>query len=131
MNIVIRKENEDEQFAVEKLIREAFWNIYKPGCDEHLMVNQLHQSQDDPRYYNRFGFVNAKKYNISTPQNENFDEFMALEVSRGSLCNISGRCYESKAFEIDIDSLTEFERKFIVKKNHLEENTLGQNHQEE
>ena len=32
----------------------------------------------NPTYYHRFGFVNAKEYGISTPQNENFEEFMML-----------------------------------------------------
>ena len=29
---------------VEELTREAFWDLYKPGCDEHLMVHQLRKS---------------------------------------------------------------------------------------
>ena len=43
MNVIIRNEMKEELFTVETVIREAFWNVYKPGCDEHLMVNQLHQ----------------------------------------------------------------------------------------
>lgn len=193
MNVIIRNEVQDEQFVVEKMTRDAFWDVYKPGCDEHLMVHQLHQSDDfipeldfvaeyegkivgnvvcsyckvvnetdhiqkdkdiiaigpigvipeyqkqgiggllieavkekckemgiagivlygHPEYYSRFGFINAKEYNICTPQGENFDAFMALEVTSRSLRNITGRCYESKAFEIDKNTLEEFEKKFI------------------
>lgn len=44
MNINIRLENENDYKNVENMTREAFWNIYKPGCDEHLMVKQLRKS---------------------------------------------------------------------------------------
>lgn len=44
LNVIIRKEREDELKIVENTIREAFWNVYKPGCDEHLMAHQLHAS---------------------------------------------------------------------------------------
>ncbi len=197
MNILIRREKEEDYFTVENVIREAFWNVYKPGCDEHLMVQQLRQSKDfipeldliaecdgsivgniicsrclvvndenttenrqeviaigpigvlpeyqkrgiggllieaakekaiqmkvsgiilygDPQYYHRFGFVNAEKYKLRTPQNTNFENFMVCELSMGSLQNISGRCFESEAFEIDINNLTEFEKQFVKRKN--------------
>ncbi len=29
----------------ENLTREAFWNVYKPGCDEHLILNKLRNSK--------------------------------------------------------------------------------------
>ena len=31
-NIVIRRETPADYAAVEDLIREAFWNVYRPGC---------------------------------------------------------------------------------------------------
>ena len=32
----------DEDFnEVENVIREAFYNVYMPGCDEHLIVHKL------------------------------------------------------------------------------------------
>lgn len=45
MNVVIRNERNDELKIIENATREAFWNVYKPGCDEHLMVHQLHDSK--------------------------------------------------------------------------------------
>ncbi|BCK44132.1 GNAT family N-acetyltransferase [Streptococcus suis] len=41
MSIIIRREEEKDQRAVEELTREAFWNIYHPGATEHLIVHQL------------------------------------------------------------------------------------------
>lgn len=40
-NCVIRLERKDEYRKVENLTREAFWNVYKPGCSEHYVLNQL------------------------------------------------------------------------------------------
>ncbi len=41
MSITIRRENENDYAEVENLTREAFWNMYRPGCVEHLIVNKL------------------------------------------------------------------------------------------
>lgn len=44
MNITLRLEEEKDFRAVENLTREAFWNVYRPGCNEHLIVHQLRSS---------------------------------------------------------------------------------------
>ena len=41
MNIILRNETEKDYFTVENLTREAFWNVYKPGCDEHLLTHNI------------------------------------------------------------------------------------------
>lgn len=41
--ITIRKESPAEYHYVENLVREAFWDVYRPGCDEHLLTNRLRQ----------------------------------------------------------------------------------------
>jgi predicted N-acetyltransferase YhbS len=41
MNISIRVETENDFREVESLTREAFWDLYKPGCEEHLLVHKL------------------------------------------------------------------------------------------
>ena len=38
---IIRLERKDEHREVENLVREAFWNVYRPGCIEHYLLNQL------------------------------------------------------------------------------------------
>ena len=35
MKMIIRNETEADYRAVETLIRESFWNVYRPGCLEH------------------------------------------------------------------------------------------------
>lgn len=46
-NIIIRPETKDDYRAVENLTREAFWNVYWPGCMEHYV---LHCYRDDPAF---------------------------------------------------------------------------------
>ena len=41
--ITIRPERTEERTAVENLVREAFWNVYRPGFLEHYVLHHLHQ----------------------------------------------------------------------------------------
>ena len=45
-HLTIRLETEEDYRAVEELTREAFWNIYKPGADEHYFVHQMRSHPD-------------------------------------------------------------------------------------
>ena len=53
-NIVIRLEKKEEQREVENLVRESFWNVYRPGCLEHYVLNQL---REDPAFVRELDFV--------------------------------------------------------------------------
>lgn len=44
MNVSIRLEEAKDYRAVEELTREAFWDIYRPGCCEHLIVHKLRKT---------------------------------------------------------------------------------------
>lgn len=45
-NITIRLEKKEEYREVENLVRESFWNVYRPGCLEHYVLNQLREDPD-------------------------------------------------------------------------------------
>ena len=45
-NIIIRLEKKEEYREVENLVRESFWNVYRPGCLEHFVLNQLRNNPD-------------------------------------------------------------------------------------
>lgn len=45
-NITIRLEKKEENREVENLVRESFWNVYRPGCLEHFVLNQLRNNPD-------------------------------------------------------------------------------------
>lgn len=44
--ILIRPETKADHRAVEELTREAFWNLYRPGCDEHYTTHLIRQHED-------------------------------------------------------------------------------------
>ena len=46
-NIIIRRENEADHRNTENLIRESFWNVYRPGCMEHYL---MHCFRSDPAF---------------------------------------------------------------------------------
>ena len=43
--MIIRLEEEKDYFDVENLTREAFWNVYRPGCFEHLVIHKLRKDK--------------------------------------------------------------------------------------
>ena len=53
-NIIIRNEEKKEYREVENLTREAFWNVYRPGCAEHYV---LHCYRDDPAFVPELDYV--------------------------------------------------------------------------
>jgi len=44
IKIELRLEQEEDYKAVENLTREAFWNKYVPGCNEHLLAHNLRKT---------------------------------------------------------------------------------------
>ena len=56
-NIIIRLETPQDHRAVEELTREAFWNVYKPGADEHYFV---HMMRSHPDFIPELAFVLEK-----------------------------------------------------------------------
>ena len=45
-NMKIRLEETKDYREVENLTREAFWNVYRPGCTEHYVLNQYRTNPD-------------------------------------------------------------------------------------
>ena len=55
--VIIRFENKGEYREVENLIRESFWNVYRPGCSEHYVIHVL---REDPAFVKELDFVMEK-----------------------------------------------------------------------
>ena len=51
---IIRLEKSEDYREVENLVREAFWNVYRPGCSEHYVIHVL---RDDPDFVRELDFV--------------------------------------------------------------------------
>ena len=45
-NYSIRVEEERDYSTVESLVRESFWNVYRPGCTEHYVLHHLRSNPD-------------------------------------------------------------------------------------
>ena len=56
-NAIIRRETERDRREAENLVRDSFWNVYRPGCYEHYV---LHRLRDDPAFVPELDFVMEK-----------------------------------------------------------------------
>lgn len=50
----IHPERTEDYRAVENLVRESFWNVYRPGCSEHYVIHVL---RDDPAFVKELDLV--------------------------------------------------------------------------
>ncbi|MBN1644268.1 MAG: N-acetyltransferase [Dehalococcoidales bacterium] len=192
MDLLIRNERKNEYRAVEELTREAFWNLYVPGCSEHFCLYNMRGSNDfipeldfvaelngkvignivytrgkvidnagktyevisfgpvsvlpayqkqgvgsalikysldkakslgftavliygDPRYYHRFGFRCAERYDISNSEGKFAVALMGLELLPGALREMSGRFIESEVYKINENDFLKYENTFPPK----------------
>jgi predicted N-acetyltransferase YhbS len=83
MNISIRLEEENDFKNAEYMTREAFWDVYKPGCDEHLIVHKIRKV---PAFVKELDFIACDKdrvigniiYSKAKVINEKNEEFGVL-----------------------------------------------------
>lgn len=54
----LRREMPDDYETVEHIIREAFWNKYAPGCNEHYLAHQMRGHKDFVTELDTVAFVN-------------------------------------------------------------------------
>jgi len=52
--IIIRLETEEDYRETENMVRESFWDVYQPGCDEHLILHKLRKT---PTFVEELDFV--------------------------------------------------------------------------
>ena len=53
-DLIIRVERQSDYKEVEDLVREAFWNVYRPGCTEHYVLRCY---RDNPAFIPELDFV--------------------------------------------------------------------------
>jgi len=87
------------------LVRHSLEEAKRLGFDAVIIFGH-------PNYYPRFGFKEAKEFNITTKDEKNFPAFMALELFEGSLHGMGASFHESDAFIMDPASVIEFDKKF-------------------
>lgn len=88
-DLIIRPEKIEERREVENLVREAFWNVYRPGCLEHFV---LHRLRNDPDFVPELNFVMEKNgrligQNVFVRAEIKTDDGRALPImAMGSIC---------------------------------------------
>ena len=88
----IRLEEEKDYFMNENLTREAFWNVYRPGCYEHYI---LHKIRTDKCYVKELSYVMEDKqrlvgsivYAKGKVRNEN-GSFFNISSLLSSICSL-------------------------------------------
>ena len=56
-DVIMRLEKKEDYREVENLIRESFWNVYRPGCSEHYVIHVL---RNDPAFIKELDYVMEK-----------------------------------------------------------------------
>jgi len=66
-------------------------------------------------YYPRFGFKEAKEFNITTCNGDNYPSFMAMELIYGDLDGITGTYHESPLYDVNSERAKEYDSLFPKK----------------
>ena len=74
----IRLEKIEEHHEVENMVRESFWNVYRPGCLEHYV---LHCLRNDPAFVP--GYLEGITGEYTTPKGYFVDEAKAEAFDKG------------------------------------------------
>ena len=78
----IRPETPADYNTVENLVRESFWNVYKPGCSKHYVIHVL---RNDPAFVKELDFVMEKD---GTLIGQNMFMKTVIVTDDGSVCNV-------------------------------------------
>ncbi len=85
MEITLRPEEERDYRLVEHITREAFWNVYKPGCDEHFI---LHNLRGAPSFIRELDYVAEADGEVAGN----------IVYSRGTVADAAGTAHEVIGF---------------------------------
>lgn len=85
MDVTLRPEMPADYVASENVTREAFWNLFKPGSDEHYL---LHVMRDDPAFIQALDFVAEKDGAI----------IGHIAYTKSSVITNDGICHETITF---------------------------------
>ncbi len=81
-DITFRLERSEDYCEVENLVRESFWNVYRPGCSEHFVIHEL---RNDPAFIKELDFVMEKGGKII---GQNMFMKTVIEADDGRIINI-------------------------------------------
>ena len=78
----IRLEKKEDYREVENLVRESFWNVYRPGRSEHYVIHVL---RDDPAFVRELDFVMEKDGRLI---GQNMFMKTVIEADDGRIVNV-------------------------------------------
>ncbi len=81
-DITFRLERSEDYCEVQNLVRESFWNVYRPGCSEHFVIHEL---RNDPAFIKELDFVMEKDGRII---GQNMFMKTVIEADDGRIINI-------------------------------------------
>ena len=124
-NIVIRLEEKNEYRKVENLVRDSFWNVYRPGCLEHYALEKAAELgcgalcfEGNIYFYGKSGFKQANEYGIryhGLPEGEDASFFLCKELVPGYLNGITGEYATPEGYLVDEQEAEEFDKQFPYK----------------
>ena len=56
-----------------------------------------------PEYYPRFGFIDAKEFNVTDCDGYNYPAFMAMELKKDYLKDVTGKFHEAPIYNDDLN----------------------------
>ena len=112
-----RRTQKEEHRAVENLIRESFWNVYRPGCSEHYVIHVL---RDDPAFVKELDFVMEKDgaligQNMFMRTIINADDGRTIPVLTMGPIGITGVYQTPQGYYVDDEDVEAFDRGFPPK----------------
>ena len=124
-NIVIRLEEKNEYRKVENLVRDSFWNVYRPGCLEHYALEKAAELvcgalcfEGNIYFYGKSGFKQANEYGIryhGLPEGEDASFFLCKELIPGYFDGITGEYATPEGYLVDEQEAEEFDKQFPYK----------------
>ena len=115
----IRLEKEEDYRAVENLVRESFWNVYRPGCSEHYVIHVL---RDDPAFVKELDFVMEQDGKLigqnmfmKTIIEADDSFFLCKELIPGYLHDVTGVYQTPQGYYVKDEDVEVFDRNFPPK----------------
>ena len=111
-DFIIRLEKEEDWRTVEELVRESFWNVYRPGCSEHYVIHLL---RHDPAFVGELDLVREQKgrlmgQNMFMRTVINADDGRDIDVlTMGPICiasDLKRRGYGKKLLDYSLEKAT-------------------------
>lgn len=111
---IIRLERKEDRAKVEELVREAFWNVYRPGCLEHYVLHVMRNAED---FVQELDFVMEKDgeiigQNVFVKANIKSDDGKIIPIlTMGPICIAPAykrQGYGKILLDYSLDKATEF-----------------------